>query len=153
MGDVVDGPTRSRMMSGIRGRDTKPEMAVRRALFAAGFRFRLHRRDLPGVPDVVLPGRKVAVFVHGCFWHRHEGCRYTKLPATRPEFWKAKLDGNVARDRRAIEALIGLGWRVLVVWECAVRDKGTLSALPGILAGWIRCDAVSGEISGAGRPG
>jgi len=150
--DVVDGPTRSRMMSGIKGRDTKPEMAVRRALFAAGFRFRLHRRDLPGVPDVVLPGKRVAVFVHGCFWHRHTGCRYATLPATRPEFWKAKLDGNAVRDSRAVGALLALGWRVMVVWECAVRDRATLLALPETLAEWIRGGAVTGEICGAVMP-
>lgn len=139
-------------MSGIKGRDTKPETAVRRALFAAGFRFRLHRRDLPGVPDVVLPGRRVAVFVHGCFWHQHAECRYARLPSTRTEFWKAKLDGNVARDSKAIEALLALGWRVLVVWECAVRNRERLSALPQTLAEWIRGDALKGEVRGDAMP-
>lgn len=152
MADVVDLATRSRMMSGIRGRDTRPEMAVRRALFAAGFRFRLHRRDLPGTPDIALPGKKVAVFVHGCFWHRHVGCRYSKLPATRPEFWKAKLDGNVDRDARAVQALRAMGWRVLVIWECAIRDRDVLSALPETLAAWIRSDEPIGEVSGGARP-
>ena len=145
MADVVDLETRSRMMSGIRGKDTKPEMAVRCTLFAAGFRFRLHRRDLPGAPDVVLPGRRVAVFVHGCFWHRHEGCPYAKLPATRPEFWKAKLEGNAGRDRRNAEALRAAGWRVLVVWECATRGKATES-LTLRLSEWIKGDAPFGEI-------
>lgn len=149
MADVVSAETRSWMMSGIRGKDTKPEMTVRKALFAAGFRFRLHRGDLPGVPDIVLPGRKVAVFAHGCFWHRHEGCRFAVLPSTRPEFWKAKLEGNALRDRRNIKQLRALGWRVLVVWECAVREKGTLSGLPGILADWIRGQEAEGEIRGA----
>lgn len=152
MADVVDGETRSRMMSGIRARDTKPEMVVRRALFAAGFRFRLHCRDLPGVPDVVLPGRRVAVFVNGCFWHRHAGCRFAKLPATRTVFWKAKLDGNSARDAKAIKALLDLGWRVLVVWECAVRDQETLLALPKMLAEWIGGGAVTGAIRGRAQP-
>lgn len=138
-------------MSGIRGKDTKPEMAVRKALHAAGFRFRLHRRDLPGAPDVVLPGRHVAVFVHGCFWHRHAGCHYAKLPATRPEFWKAKLEGNAERDERNVGALRAHGWRVLVVWECAVRERETLSALPGILAEWITGNEAAGEIRGATR--
>lgn len=151
MADVVDAATRSRMMSGIRSRNTRPEMAVRHALFAAGFRFRLHRRDLPGVPDIVLPGRKVAVFVHGCFWHRHEGCRYAKLPATRPDFWKAKLDGNAERDMRTVRALQVMGWRVLIVWECAVRDAETLSALPTTLAAWITSDGPVGEISAGAR--
>jgi len=98
--DVVDPETRSRMMSGIGGQNTKPEIVVRKALFAAGFRFRLHRKDLPGRPDVVLPGWRVAVFVHGCFWHAHRGCRYAKMPASRREFWEAKLATNVERDRR-----------------------------------------------------
>ena len=145
MADVVDLETRSRMMSGIRGKDTKPEMAVRRTLFAAGFRFRLHRRDLPGAPDVVLPGRRVAVFVHGCFWHRHEGCPYAKLPATRPEFWKAKLEGNAGRDRRNAEALRAAGWRVLVVWECATRGKAA-EGLTLRLSEWIKGHAPFGEM-------
>lgn len=152
MADVVNAATRSRMMSGIRGRNTRPEMVVRRALFASGFRFRLHRRDLPGAPDIVLPGKKVAVLVHGCFWHRHAGCRYSKLPATRPEFWKAKLDGNVERDARAVQALHAMGWRVLIVWECTIRDRKTLSVLPEKLAAWIRSDASIGEISGGEMP-
>lgn len=135
-------------MSGIRGKDTKPEMAVRRALYAAGFRFRLHRRDLSGAPDVVMPGRKVAVFVHGCFWHHHAGCRYAKMPATRPEFWKDKLGKNAERDRRNIDQLLSMGWRVLIVWECAIRDKAVLAGLPESLADWIEGYASFGEIAG-----
>lgn len=138
-------------MSGIRAKNTAPEVLVRKALFAAGFRFRLHRRDLPGTPDVVLPSRRVAVFVHGCFWHRHEGCGYSKLPSTRPEFWKVKLEGNAARDERNVGALLAEGWRVLVVWECAIKDPATLSRLPGILADWIGRDGASGEIRGSPR--
>lgn len=138
-------------MSGIRRKDTKPEMTVRKALFAAGFRFRLHRRDLPGAPDVVLPSRRIAIFVHGCFWHRHEGCRLAAVPSTRPEFWTTKLEGNALRDRRNIERLRGLGWRVLVVWECAIRDRGTLAGLPGFLAEWVKGDETAGEIRGAPR--
>lgn len=152
MTDIVDAPTRSRMMSGIRGKDTKPERLVRQALFKAGFRFRLHRRDLPGVPDVVLPGRKVAVFVHGCFWHMHPGCPNARLPATRPEFWRTKLSRNVHRDRAAKESLAAIGWRVLTVWECATRDPGVVAALPAILRAWIDGSEASGEISRAGRP-
>ena len=145
MADVVDPETRSRMMSGIRGKDTKPEMAVRRALFAAGFRFRLHRRDLPGAPDVVLPGPRVAVFVHGCFWHRHMACGLAKLPATNAEFWRAKLDDNVKRDKRAVAALRTAGWRVLVVWECATRGKAA-EGLTLRLSEWIEGHAPLGEI-------
>lgn len=136
-------------MSGIRGRDTKPEMIVRRALFKEGFRFRLHRKDLPGAPDVVLPGRKVAVFVHGCFWHLHVGCPYAKMPSTRPEFWRKKLEGNAERDQRAQASLMESGWRVLVVWECAIRDRKVLAQLPEILRGWIDGPDQFGEISRA----
>ena len=149
MADVVDVPTRSRMMSGIRGKDTKPEMVVRRALFAAGFRFRLHRRDLPGVPDIVMPGRRIAVFVHGCFWHRHKGCRLVKAPATNPEFWRIKLDRNVERDRRAISTLQATGWRVLVVWECATR--GHLEELTVRLCAWIDGKEPLGEVPAYAR--
>lgn len=139
------------MMSGIRGKNTKPEMSVRKALFAAGYRFRIHRKDLPGRPDVVLPGRKIAIFAHGCFWHMHSGCSNAKLPATRPDFWKGKLEANVDRDQRAIDALCAQGWRVLTVWECATRDAATLESLPALLTAWIEGDDPLGEISSA-RP-
>ena len=152
MTDVVDAETRSRMMSGIRGRDTKPEMIVRRALFKAGFRFRLHRRDLPGVPDVVLPGRRLAIFVHGCFWHMHAGCPHAKLPSTRTEFWLEKLSRNADRDREARAALVAAGWRVLTVWECATREHGIQAALPETLRGWIDGPEPMGEISRDDRP-
>ncbi len=143
MADIVDVATRSRMMSGIRRKDTKPEIAVRRALFGAGFRFRLHRRDLPGAPDIVMSGRRVAVFVHGCFWHRHKDCRLVKAPATNPEFWRAKLDRNVERDRRAISALQAAGWRVLIVWECVTR--GLSEGLAASLREWIDGDEPLGK--------
>lgn len=145
MSDIVSRETRSRMMSGIRGKDTKPELLVRKALFDAGFRFRLHRRDLPGVPDVVLSGKKVAIFVHGCFWHLHEGCRNAKLPSSRPDFWREKLDRNVARDKENVEALLDLGWRVLIVWECATRHKTTCENLPDLLSQWIEDGGRFGE--------
>ncbi len=136
-------------MSGIQGKNTKPEISVRKALFAAGYRFRIHRKDLPGNPDVVLPGRRIAIFAHGCFWHMHSGCRNAKLPATRPDFWKAKLEANVERDKRAIVALRAQGWRALTVWECATRDAATLGSLPALLAAWIEGDDPLGEISSA----
>ena len=139
-------------MSGIRGKNTKPEMLVRRALFASGYRFRLHRRDLPGAPDIVLSERRVAVFVHGCFWHMHAGCTFAKLPSTRPEFWLQKLEGNVARDHRAIEALLADGWRSLTVWECATRGLESAASLSKALASWIEGSAQSGEISGVPPP-
>ena len=147
MTDVVAPAVRSRMMSGISGKNTKPEMLVRRALFGAGYRFRLHRRDLPGAPDIVLPGCRVAIFVHGCFWHMHPGCKNAKLPSTRPEFWLAKLEGNVARDRLAVEVLLADGWRVLTVWECATRDAATLANLSETLSCWIAGTEPTGEIS------
>lgn len=135
-------------MSGIGGKNTKPELLVRKALFAAGFRFRLHRKDLPGRPDVVLPGRRVVVFVHGCFWHAHQSCPYAKTPATRREFWEAKLAANVERDRRTREALLSAGWRVLVVWECATRSSGVRERLSELLIRWIEGVELSGELSG-----
>jgi len=137
------------MMSGIHSKDTKPEQLVRKALFAAGFRFRLHRRNLPGVPDVVLPGRRVAIFVHGCFWHLHRECQYFKYPASRAEFWREKLESNEQRDQRNIEALLALGWRVLVVWECMTRKNA--EELPEALAAWIHGNETRGELSGGLR--
>lgn len=118
--------TRSRNMAAIRGKNTAPELAVHRILHAMGLRFRLHRKDLPGRPDIVLPRHRTVVFVHGCFWHRHEGCRYTTTPKTRLAFWHAKFDENVARDHRNRIALEEMGWRVLVVWECELRDAEAL---------------------------
>lgn len=152
MADVVDPVTRSRMMSGIGRRNTKPEIVVRKALFAAGFRFRLHRKDLPGRPDIVLAGRRVAVFVHGCFWHAHPGCHYAKTPASRREFWEAKLAANVERDGRARDALLLAGWRVLVVWECATRSTIVRDALPELLTRWIDGPEVSGEFGSGSTP-
>lgn len=137
MTDVVDPATRSRIMAGIRGKDTAPELVLRRALHGAGFRFRLHAKELPGRPDLVLPRWRASVQVHGCFWHRHRNCQYATSPATRPEFWTAKFAGNVERDARNHAALRALGWRVATVWECALsRDRlaGSVTALTE----WIR---------------
>lgn len=146
MADVVSPAKRSQMMSGIKGKNSLPEMLVRKALFAMGHRFRLHRRDLPGTPDIAMPGRKIAIFVHGCFWHAHQGCTYAKTPSTRTEFWTAKLKGNVDRDRRAAHELAAMGWRVLYVWECSTRDPKAAAALPEALRVWIDSDARAGEI-------
>jgi len=143
--DVVSPAIRSRMMAGIKSRNTKPEFVVRKALFAAGYRFRLHRNDLPGRPDIVLPRRRIAVFVHGCFWHMHEGCRYAKLPSTHQEFWREKLGRNVLRDGVRIKALLGLNWRVLIVWECLTRVRDANEILPGLIADWIESDESFGE--------
>jgi DNA mismatch endonuclease (patch repair protein) len=130
MPDVVSPETRSRMMSGIRGRDTKPELGVRRYLHARGFRYRLHARELPGRPDIVLPRHRTVVFVHGCFWHRHEGCRFAYTPKSRQEFWLPKLEGNAVRDARDQQRLRDLGWCVEVVWECEVTPEA-LATLAG----------------------
>lgn len=152
MTDIVDAVRRSAMMSGIRGKDTKPELVVRKALFAAGFRFRLHRQDLPGTPDIVLPKYHVVVLVHGCFWHQHEGCRYSKLPRTRSDFWKEKLERNVVRDKESVDALLERGWRVIQVWECATKDRQILGDLPRILSMWILGGAARGELCGNVTP-
>ncbi len=120
MADVLTPGQRQFNMSRIRGKDTKPEMLIRRGLHARGLRYRLHDRSLPGRPDLVFPKYRTAVFIHGCFWHAH-GCALSKIPATRQDFWQAKLVANVARDRKAVDALRAGGWRVLVIWECALR--------------------------------
>jgi len=120
--DVLSSKQRRHNMSQIRGRDTKPELMVRRLLHACGYRFRLHCRDLPGKPDLILPKWRTAIFVNGCFWHRHD-CRYFKLPSTHREFWEQKISKNVERDKIVQAALLKDGWRVLVIWECALRGK------------------------------
>lgn len=126
MTDIVDKATRSRMMSGIRGRNTKPEMLIRSGLHRRGFRFRLHVRNLPGRPDIVLPKHRAIIEVRGCFWHAH-GCGLSKIPSTREEFWEYKLASNRVRDLRNERTLSDLGWRVVVVWECAIRGPGSRS--------------------------
>lgn len=132
--DIVSAQRRSAMMAGIRGRDTKPELAVRRLAHRLGYRFRLHRRDLPGTPDLVFPGRRKVVFVHGCFWHRHPGCRFAYEPKSNIGRWCAKFEANVARDARARIALGELGWEVLTIWECEVADPERLTdTLTGFL--------------------
>lgn len=126
---LLSPAVRSRMMASIKGRDTRPEMAVRRAMHAAGLRFRLHRRDLPGTPDLVFPKHSTVVFVHGCFWHRHSRCRFATLPASNRLWWKEKLAKNRVRDGRKQRALRREGWTVIVVWECELRDPRTLPRL------------------------
>lgn len=121
MVDIVDRATRSRMMSGIRGRDTKPELIVRSYLHRAGLRFRLGVK-LPGKPDLVLPRHKTAVFVNGCFWHRHEGCRYATTPTSNADFWRKKFASNVRRDALVKQQIEGLGWRMQVIWGCQLSE-------------------------------
>lgn len=128
MVDVFTPVQRSAVMARIRGKNTKPEIAVRQMLHAMGYRFRLHRRDLPGTPDIVLPGRRKAIFVHGCFWHGHPGCRFATRPATRPEFWAEKIGRNQKRDRIAVARLRSLGWSVATVWECSLRRPERVAA-------------------------
>jgi DNA mismatch endonuclease (patch repair protein) len=148
MVDVVDIQTRSRMMSGIRGRNTKPELIVRSLLFAGGYRFRLHRKDLPGKPDIVLPKYGTVINVHGCFWHGHEGCRLYRLPKSRTEFWQQKISSNIARDERNSQLLEVQGWRNLVVWECSLKGPGRLDAahLLAKIVDFLGNDKRSGEI-------
>jgi DNA mismatch endonuclease (patch repair protein) len=122
-------PERSAMMARIGPKDTAPELAVRRALHRMGYRFRLHRRDLPGTPDVVLPGLRVALLVHGCFWHRHSQCPFAYTPKNRADFWKAKFARTVIRDSEVQKSLISLGWKVGVVWECDTRDPAALEKI------------------------
>ena len=121
--DTVDQATRSRIMARVPVRDTKPEFSLRRAIHARGLRYRLHRRSLPGTPDLVFPCFRAVCFVHGCFWHRHLGCPRTTDPATRREFWQAKFRANVERDRRTRQELLEGEWRVATVWECALRGE------------------------------
>jgi DNA mismatch endonuclease, patch repair protein len=120
--DRLTPDQRSWNMSRIRGHDTRPERTVRSLLHCRGFRFALRRSDLPGKPDIVLPRWRSVIFVHGCFWHRHDGCKNSVLPKTRPAFWSAKLAGNVARDAENVRRLVMLGWRVLIVWECELTE-------------------------------
>lgn len=115
---------RKALMTRFRGRDTKPELLVRRALHRLGRRFRLHRRDLPGTPDIVLPRDRTIIFVHGCFWHAHEECSIARMPKTKPDFWVAKFASNRARDARVKAELEEMGWRVVVLWECHIKVRG-----------------------------
>ncbi len=123
--DSVTPDVRSRMMAGIRGKNTKPELAIRSALHCLGFRFRLHRKDLPGKPDLVFAKHKAVIFVHGCFWHGHD-CHLFKWPKTKGEFWKQKINSNIARDRKQLLALADSGWRVAAIWECALKGRTRL---------------------------
>lgn len=129
MTDIVSKEKRSEMMRGIRGKDTRPELVVRRWLHKQGYRFRLHRTDLPGRPDIVLPSRRLAIFVHGCFWHRHPGCRLAYNPKSNVDRWQRKFAENTARDAVKINALQDCGWHVVVVWECQTRDGSFVRVL------------------------
>ncbi len=149
MPDVVDKATRSRMMSGIKSKNTKPELRIRSALHRRGFRFQLHRKGLPGKPDLVLPKYSTVIFVHGCFWHGHD-CHLFKMPSTRAAFWKNKIENNRLRDQKVLSELLELGWRCLVVWECSIKGRhriGYESAIEEI-ANWLKGSEQSKEIRG-----
>ncbi|PDQ17672.1 very short patch repair endonuclease [Mesorhizobium sanjuanii] len=127
--DAPPTPARSALMGRVRGKNTTPEMVVRRAAHRLGLRFRIHRRDMPGTPDIVLRKHRLVIFVHGCFWHRHEGCRRCTTPKTRAEFWSEKFRRNVERDHRHVDALRKRGWNVLIVWECETKNPRELDVL------------------------
>lgn len=149
MADIVDKETRSRMMSGIRGKNTKPECHIRSLLHRNGFRYRIHTNDLPGKPDIVLPRYHAVIFVNGCFWHGHD-CHLFKLPATRTDFWVTKIARNQENDRRAAKLLHESGWRVATVWECALRGKFRINdgMIVTRLAEWLRSSELNCELRG-----
>lgn len=147
MADVVDSRTRSRMMSGIRSKNTKPELIIRQALHHLGFRYRLHSPDLPGKPDLVLKKYNAIIFVHGCFWHKHN-CHLFKWPKTRPDFWKKKIERNQKKDAESIEALRERNWRICIVWECSVKGaKADVRGVVNRLVEWIESKEIMGEIT------
>lgn len=131
-------------MAAIKGKDTKPEMIVRKYLFSRGLRFRVQVRKLPGNPDIVLPKYKTVIFVNGCFWHGHEGCKYFRLPKSNIEFWKEKIERNIERDRESMQALLVLGWKVIRVWECELRNKANREEMLNKIYNSITSSDVSG---------
>jgi len=149
MVDIVSQRKRSKMMAGIRGKNTKPELLIRKGLYKRGYRYRLHYQKLPGKPDIAMPGRKIIILVNGCFWHGHD-CHLFKWPASRSEFWKAKISATKIRDRKLNAAYKLLGWRVLVIWECTIKGKKSLQTdvLFDRLELWIRSEEVYGQIHG-----
>ena len=149
MADIVAAEVRSRMMSGIRSKNTKPEMILRQGLHAAGFRFRLHDKTMPGKPDIVFPRYGAVIMAQGCFWHGHD-CHLFKLPSTRPEFWRAKIHRNRQNDARTRSALAEAGWRQAEIWECALKGRTRLShdEVIGTCGQWLQSDAVQLEIRG-----
>jgi len=149
MPDVVSPAVRSRMMAGIRGANTKPELLLRRGLHALGFRFRLHDRNLPGKPDIVFPRYKAVIFANGCFWHGHD-CHLFKWPSTRAEFWHTKINRNREVDKRTSAALVAAGWRQGIVWECALKGRGRqpFDVVIADCAAWLRSEVQHFEING-----
>lgn len=149
MPDIVTPEQRSRMMSGIKGKNTKPELIIRKGLHLLGFRFRLHDRKLPGQPDLVFAKYHAVIFVHGCFWHAHD-CHLFKWPASNEDFWREKIGGNIERDHRNITALKDMDWRVMVIWECALRGRTRrpLDEVIETVARWLKTESGSSEIAG-----
>lgn len=147
--DKVSSEKRSTMMAGIKGKNTRGEIAIRKGLHKLGFRYQLHRKDLPGKPDLVFPKHHAVIFVNGCFWHAH-GCHMFKWPSTHADFWKEKIGTNKIRDARNIQACIALGWKVLVIWECALRGKTrrNFDEVINTTANWLLYDSQSAEIEG-----
>ena len=145
MTDIVDPATRSRMMAGIRNRDTAPERVIRQELYRLGIRYRLHNGKLPGRPDIVISRLRTVIFVHGCFWHRHPGCRLAYTPKSNVEFWQRKLEGNAIRDIENQARLIEMGWRVIVIWECEIRDRAILrERLAKLLGMEVEAEGITG---------
>ncbi len=149
MSDIVDKETRSRMMAGIKGKNTKPELVIRKAIFNRGFRYRIHEKKLPGKPDIVLKKYKAVIFIHGCFWHKHN-CHLFKWPKSNPNFWKKKISTNKKNDLQNINKLIESGWRITIIWECSLKGKGKpdFEELITKLCDWIESSEERLEITG-----
>ncbi len=148
MADRITPAERSKFMSQVRVSGTAPERVIRSSIFRAGFRYRLNDKGLPGAPDIVLKRHRVAIFVHGCFWHRHQECRLSTVPKSNVAFWTEKLEKNAKRDQAAAEKLATMGWRVLVVWECATRGLKNLDGIGARVVSWLRGRRRIGEIRG-----
>jgi len=148
MADIVSKEVRSKMMSGIKGKNTKPEILIRHRIFAMGFRYRLHVRDLPGKPDLVFPKYRAVIFVNGCFWHGHD-CHLFKWPNTNTDFWKDKILKNICNDSKKTDQLLVLGWRVFNVWECSIKNRMQyVDEVVFSIAKWLLSDEVTGECKG-----
>ena len=147
--DIVDQMTRSTMMAGIRNKDTRGELLIRKSLHALGFRYQLHRKDLPGKPDLVFPKFRAVIFINGCFWHAHN-CYLFKWPSTRPEFWQKKISSNKTRDAKNIDECSALGWKVLIIWECALKGKTkrSLNEVINTTQNWLLYDSQNAQIEG-----
>lgn len=133
-------------MAGIKGKNTRPELVLRREMHSRGFRYRLHVKSIAGLPDLVFPKYHAAIFIHGCFWHRHEGCRYTTTPSTRPQFWKEKFKRNIRRDETVRAQLLESGWRVVTIWECALRNPLQVKSAADLLTAWLESRTAELEI-------